>query len=229
MSTTHHRAESGSALIYILIAIALLAALTVTFMEPSSEQATSQNTFQTVADLNSQVNAIRSAVQECVLNYPSGESGLVGKSNFPYPVNPSSTYLASPDASDEVKNIRCPGNPGGASNNHADIFSGATGKFLPPAPDLFNEWVYSNTQDGVFFYTSTNKTDAFIQTALSKLDEQFAECEADVINATAGAQNLLSSGTLQCPAGSTCFRVWVIARSANVYNGDSDGDEAACP
>jgi hypothetical protein len=229
MTTPLKTDESGSALVYILIAIALLAALTVTFMEPSSQQATSQNTFQTVADLNSQINSIRSSVQECVLNYPAGESGLVGKSNFPYPVNPTSTYLASPDAADEVRNIRCPGNPGGASNNHADIFAGSSGKFLPPAPDLFGEWMYSNSQDGVFFYTSTNKTDAFLQTALTKLDEQFAECEADVVDAAGGAEDLLSGGGLQCAAGNTCFRVWIIARPGNQYNGDTDGDEGACP
>lgn len=224
------RSESGSALIYILIAIALLAALTVTFMEPSSQQTTSQNTFQTVADLNAQINTVRSAVQECVLNYPAGEAGLVGTPNFPYPINPSSTYLVSPDANDQVRNIRCPGNPGGVSKDHADIFSGSSGKFMPQPPSLFGEWVYSNTGDGVFFYTATNKTDAFLQTALQKLDGQFSECEADVINASGAAVNLLSSGaTVQCPSGNTCFRVWVIARPANVYLGDTDGDEAACP
>lgn len=232
------QSEKGSALIYILIAIALLAALTVTFMEPSSQQTTSQNTFEAVSDMNAQVNYIRSAIQECVLTYPAGDSGLIGTNNTPYPINPSSTYFsAAPKsgaaANDQVRNIMCPGNPG-SSNDHAEIFSGTSGKFLPPPPDLFGEWYYFSGTDGVFFYTSTDKSDAFLQTALQKLDEQFSECEADIIDATGGTVELTSTaaGTdPKCVSGSTCFRVWVLAKAAaaGAYNGDTDGDEAACP
>ncbi len=223
--------QKGSALVYILIAIALLAALTATFMDSSSQQTTSQNTFNTVTDLNSQVNFIRSAVQECVLTYPAGDSTLVTSfETVPYPLNPSSTYLDTPAANNQAKFLRCPGNPGN-SNNHAVIFGGSSGKFMPPAPALFSDWVYYNGPDGVFFYTATNKSDAYLQTALAKLDDQYSECEADVINATAGAQNLTTAGGSgpNCANTNTCFRVWMIAQTSNIYPGDTDGDEAACP
>src|SRR5688572_8224892 len=101
VDVSERHAERGSALVYILIAIALLAALTVTFMEPSSEQTTSQNTFETVAELNSQVNFIRSGIQECALTYPIGETTLTGTTNIPYPINPTSTHLTDPDANDQ--------------------------------------------------------------------------------------------------------------------------------
>ncbi len=228
--------QKGSALVYILIAIALLAALTATFMDSSSQQTTSQNTFNTVTDLNSQINFIRSSIQECVLTYPSGSATLIGTSNIPYPVNPNSTYFnlstLGVAANSQAGNIRCPGNPG-VDNNHAVIFGGSSGKFLPPAPKLFNPWTYYNGGDGVFFYTSTNKTDAFIATALAKLDEQYSECEADVINnsASGSALNITTAGASgpNCPANSTCFRVWLIAQPSNIYVGDTDNDEAACP
>lgn len=223
--------QRGSALVYILIAIALLAALTASFMKPSSQQTTAQSSFKAVTKLKSQIEYVRSSIQECVLTYPSGDSGLIGTSNTPYPINPSSTYLTSPAANDEVSNIRCPGNPG-ASTDHAAIFGGASGKFMPPAPELFEAWEYYNGVDGVFFYTQTNKTDAFLQTAMEKLDGEFSECEADVIDATSAAVELTSTaaaGDPKCPSGNTCFRVWVIAQTSNVYNGDADGDEAACP
>lgn len=228
--------ERGSALVYILIAIALLAALTVTFMEPSSQQATSQNTFETVSEINTQVNFVRSGIQECVLSYPGGDSTRLGALNKPYPFNPTSTYLTDADTDgDFVRNIRCPGNPGDSAD-HADIFSGSSGKFMPPPPGMFGQWYYWNGIDGVYFYIATDKTDAFLQTAMQKLDDQFAECEADVIDGSSGVVDMTSGAESDpnppsCADGSTCFRVWVIATAAaaGAYNGDTDGDEASCP
>lgn len=228
----HHDTQRGSALVYILIAIALLAALTVTFMEPSSQQATSQNTFETISELNTQANFVRSGIQECVLSYPGGDSTRLTAVNIPYPFNPTSTYLADADTDGNfVRNIRCPGNPGD-SNDHTDIFSGTTGKFMPPPPNLFGEWMYFNDVDGVFFYIATDKSDAFLQTAMQKLDDQFAECEADVIDATGGDVSLTSAASdAICHDKHTCFRVWILARPSaeNAYNGDTDGDEGSCP
>jgi hypothetical protein len=238
----HKRAsEKGSALIYILIAIALLAVLTLTFMEPSSQQTSSQNTFKAITELQGQVDTIRAAVQECVLSYPKGDNTIVttgGGATDPgarknWPINPNSDHYATatPGQSGDrlVRNLRCPGNnPGGADvDDHEPIFAGSSGKFLPPAPDLFEDWEYYNGNDGVFFWTSTSKTDAFLSTALDKLDDNFSECEADVIDAVGGAEELDSDGDVECPAGSVCFRVRMINNASSVFNGDS-GDEAGC-
>lgn len=244
-------AEQGSALVYILIAIALLAALTVTFMEPSSQQTTSQNSFRTLSEVESQANVIRSAVQECVLSYPRGDKCInngspgwcttaattdpAAKKN--YPLNPNSAHYvnATPAQSGDrlVRNIRCPGNNGGNNadhDNHELIFTGSSGKFLPPPPELFGDWQYYNETDGVFFWTATSKTDSFITTALTKLDEKFSECEADVIdnsaNGTAMDLDSTSAAGATCPANSICFRLWMVTNTAsNIYPGDSDGDE----
>ncbi len=223
--------QAGSALVYILIAIALLAALTASFMKPSSQQTTAQSSFNAITKLKSQIEYVRSGVQECVLTYPTGDPALTGTTNTPYPINPSSAYLSSPAGNDEVSGIRCPGNPG-TSNDHAAVFGGRSGKFMPPAPDLFENWEYYNGEDGIFFYTQTSKTDAFLQTAMEKLDGQFSECEADIIDATSAVKELTSTATAgdpKCPSGSSCFRVWIIALPSNVYLGDTDGDEGACP
>ncbi len=227
--------ETGSAFIYILVAIALLAALTTSFMRPSSQQTTAQQSFKTISNLNSQIDFVRSAIQECVILHPDGDrgtdgiSGLIGTSNTPYPINPSSTYLDSPDANDQLRHIRCPGDPG-TSNDHEDIFTGRSGKFLPPPADLFEEWIYQNHADGVFIYTETTRTDAFLDTALQKLDDEFSECEADIIDATGGEIELTSTAVAtdpKCPSGSKCFRLWLLTNASAVYNGDTDGEEGS--
>ncbi len=225
--------ESGSALVYILIAIALLAALTASFMQPSSQQTTSQNIVKTVADLRSQSEYIRSAIQECVLLYSNGDQfdpDTVLQNN-PYPLRPSDTYLTSPAANDQVQHLRCPGNPGN-SKDHARIFGVRTGKSLPVPPDLFEDWKYYSGANGVFFYTRTAKTDAFLTTALERLDDEYAECEADIINAGSGDVSLLSGGgNPVCASGGVCFRVWILAHAGatNAYQAGSPERAAGCP
>ncbi|MCC6598603.1 MAG: hypothetical protein IT559_07430 [Alphaproteobacteria bacterium] len=222
--------ETGSALVYILIAIALLAALTFSFMEPSSQQSSAQNTFKTVSAAQGQVDIIRSAIQECVLLYPNGDSTIAQAGyNKPYPLNPDSTHLpvaGSYRAADKkVANIRCPGDNDGSADQHKKIFSGAGGKFMPPPPDLFMDWQYYNGTDGVFYWIETDKSDAYVKAALQKMDDNFGECEADFIDASGGAIDLDSDTTISCPLGRLCFRVWMIIKpSASAVHQD-----AGCP
>ncbi len=238
----HYDKERGSALVYILIAIALLAALTATFMKPASQQTSSQSSFRTVSSIKSQIDTIRSAIQECVLSYKKGDKSIdIGAAGTDpdarrnFPIKPNSTHYNTatigPTAGRLVRDIRCPGNPGGNDENHVKIFGSASGSFLSAAPDLFEDWQYYNGKDGVFFWISTNKSDAFINTALQKLDDQFGECEADIVDASSGAVDLDSEtpAEVQCASGYKCFRVRMTIKSTAEYNGDTDGEEAACP
>ena len=215
-----HNTQSGSALVYILIAIALLAALTVSFMEPSGQQTQNQNSTKIVSDLYNQATLIQSAIQECVLLYPAEDSTLTAteQHNSPYPINPNDSHFSGETPAEQpniAENIRCPGNPGGADADHELVFSGAAGKFLPQPPSLFDDWEYYNGDDGVFYFTSTSATDPFVASALEKLDDKFSECEADVIDATSGVVSLSSDAIGHpdlrvCANGEQCFRVWMI-------------------
>lgn len=231
----HFFDEKGSALVYILIAIALLAALTVSFMEPSSKQTQSQNTFKTVSEIQSQVEFIRSTVQECVLTYSGGDvtidnsgTGTDVSADRRYPIKPNSTHYTGATigatAGRLVKDIRCPGNPGD-DKNHVKIFGGSAGKFLPPPPKHFDDWQWYNGVDGIYFWVETTKTDAFLQTALSKLDNEFGDCESDTIDASAGAVNLDSDAVTSCSNGAYCFRLWMIVNSGTAVF----PDEVGCP
>lgn len=227
--------QRGSALLYILIAIALLAALTVTFMEPSSQQTSSQSGFRTGASIQGQIDVIRSAIQECVLRYPNGDltidntgGGTDPAARREYPINPNSSHLpASLRSGDRlVRNLRCPGNnPGNPNENqHASIFGGNTGKFMPAAPELFEEWQYYNGADGVFFWIRTDRADAYLQSTLERLDERFSLCEADVITAGGSAVDMDSNtpNVAACPANNICFRVWMIQNPSAVFQAGSD-------
>jgi hypothetical protein len=215
--------ERGSALVYILIAIALLAALTISFMQPSSQQVSNNSVFKAVSEVGSQVDFIRSAVQECVLAYPEGDANMIApiaspeiNLNHPYPVMPDNAYYtancsANPSAADhQVNHLRCPGKPGSDNPCHDPLFGGNTGKFMPPPPALFGPWQYYSGEDGVFLWIETSKTDPFIDSVLQKLDDSYAQCEADVVDARSSAVKLDDANTIQCPLHSRCFRMWMI-------------------
>lgn len=210
--------QNGNALIYVLIAIALMGALTISLTSSSSTQSVSpQKIAQVVSTLKSQVQTIQTAIMECVLVYPGGDTNEpAAQKNRPYPLNPSDNYLDTPDVDDNVENIRCPGNPGD-SNDHTDIWLSSGGKFMPPTPDLFTDWEYYNDDDGVFFFTTTTFSDAYLTTALDKLDSQFGECEVDVITSGGSATDISSDTTArECPANTTCFRYWIIRKSSSL-------------
>jgi type II secretory pathway pseudopilin PulG len=226
--------ERGSALIYILIAIALLAALTIAFMSSSGQQTQSQNSFKVVSEIQSQVEFIRSSVQECVLSHPGGDinidnsnAGTDYGADRQYPIKPNSTYFTGstipPTSGRLVHDLRCPGNPGD-NKDEVQIFGGTSGKFLPPAPGMFNDWQWYNGIDGVFFWTTTNATDSFVQSALTKLAAAYGTCESDTINATGGAVPLDSNAEVECPAGDYCFRIWMRANMATAVFPDNSAN-----
>ena len=232
MRQTQNRGQHGSALVYILVAIALLAALTASLMDSSSEQTQAQNASSLSSEISSQSRFIRGVIDSCYLLYPDGDADLLTGSghaqageqmNHPYPIRPNHPYFAAHTdgraPTDQVDNLRCPGNPGD-DVDHADMFGGNSGKFMPPAPKLLSQWRYYAGADGVFYFTATDKTDPYIEQAFDKVDSLHSDCEADHIDATGGAVTITSddvytNGTdaseaaLTCPNNYRCLRIWI--------------------
>ena len=142
----------GNALIYVLVAVALLAALTMAMMRSGGDNAQTQNTFQTVAAIQGQMQSIRSAVQDCILTYSDGEAGYA-QDNKPYPLEPDDAHLDTPQANGvkDVQYLRCPGNPGD-----------------------------SNDATGVYIQMESTGNSSSLAAALERIDGTYSDCEVDI-------------------------------------------------
>lgn len=205
----------GNVLFYILIAIALMGALTYSFAKDSRTNLTTQMGHKASEELYIQASLIRAAILECSIQYPQGggdmdNNGVVDASdnpNNPYPINPSSALIlrapagctttsnatgcVSAAANDQARNMVCVGAPIGQAN----IFQGANnkGRFLPPPPSGFGEWEYLNDTNGVRIRITAGAS-AIGSDALARLQAKFANCQADV---NYGA------------CGTGCMTIWV--------------------
>lgn len=225
--------QKGGALIYILIAIALLAALTTTFIQPGGQSSRTQNAFKTATVINSQARVVRSAIQDCILRFSQGDNNIAEVGYIdPYPLNPDSAdpaYAAYDVTNKNVSELRCPG------ANYTQLFSGGGefSSYLPAPPDLMEQWTYFNGNlaaaagapgyneafNGVFFQIQSDRSDPFIGEAMTKIDGLSAACEVD---------HQVGDGSNGCENGHQCLRFWIIRNGttgptgvANTTNGSN--------
>ena len=200
------KGEAGNVLLYVFLAVGLLAALTYAFAKDSRENFSSQMAVRTAEELFVQVNLIRSSVHQCEIEFPNGggdlnADGVIDTNdnpNNPYPINPSSPLNpAAPAgiaaaANNMVKNLTCVGAPAAEAN----MFQGANnqGRFLPPPPSSFTDWVYANDSRGVYIQI-TASNDASAINALNRLMSKFGTCQADLNYNGCGAR---------------CFTAWIV-------------------
>lgn len=228
--------QKGGALIYILIAIALLAALTSTFLNDGGQSSRTQNAFKTATVLNSQARLVRSAIQDCVLRFPEGDSAIAETGYIdPYPLNPDSSdavYTEFDVTNKNVSELRCP------AASYDQLFSGAGefSSYLPPSPDLMEPWTYFNGSiaasgtvapnygmafDGVYFQIQSDKSDPFIGESFQKIDELMSTCEVD---------HQVGDGTNGCEDGHQCLRFWIIRRGGGpTGSADDTNGQNPCP
>jgi hypothetical protein len=217
--------QRGGALIYILIAIALLAALTGTFLNSGGQGTRTQNAFKLATELNSQSRVIRSGIQDCILRYPQGDDAITETGYIdPYPLMPSSddAQYTSYDSgtTNFMVDIRCPG------AGYTKVFGESLSGFLPPKPNLLSQWRYFNYDtpsrqglpfEGVFFEITSDKSDPFIGESMAKVDTLYSACEVDYT---------IGDGTNGCFDGHQCLRFWIIRRSGGPT---ADGSPNECP
>lgn len=189
---TRRGREKGSVLFYIFLAVGLLAALTFSFVNSSTENTTTQNAYRAAEELYGQSTLIRAAILECTIQYPGGGGDIDGDTdidaddnpNSPYPVEP--TMVDNPHGvagDDTVANLTCTGAPTGE-----EVMFGANtlgkSRFLPPPVSGFGDWVYHNDATGVYITVTASGSSAATLNALSRIESKFAACEADVSGTT---------------------------------------------
>ena len=191
--------ERGNALLYVLLAVGLMAALTYAYVQDNHDSYASQSSVQIAESLFSQVNMIKGAIVQCALEYPMGGGYVNGNGlsnqiitaadnyNNPYPLAPSNPLITNATTNgcagvggagcvavagnNNVRNLTCIGAPIAA----AYMFQGANnqGRFLPPPTSGFSEWTYGNDSTGVYIQI-TSSGDAAGVNALSRLANQFS-------------------------------------------------------
>jgi hypothetical protein len=213
--------QKGSALIYILIGIALIGTLTATMLNGSNQSAASQKSFQLAHKLEADIKFIEAAIQECIINYPDGDptvnSGPITDAGYiaPYPLHTDSDHFIGSTLGKTtislVSKIRCPGDPG-LDNNHAPIFDPAKGMFFPKPASNMGDWGYFNMAglvqgenvDGVYIQIPTAKSDMYIRDAMMKLENKYPDCKLDYI---------VGDGTNGCVNDRYCIRYWLVRNS----------------
>lgn len=194
--------QAGNVLFYIFIAIALLGALTFSFAKDGRQNVTTQMGHKTSEELFIQASVIRAAIIECAVQYPQGGGDITGDGqittadnfNPPYPVQPS--HPNNPHGvqpfNNNVRVLSCTGAPAAEAN----IFQGANnkGRFLPPPPAGFNEWVYRNDANGVRIEISAAGGSAIATDSLARLTSKFATCQSDINYGGCGA---------------SCISIWI--------------------
>lgn len=168
---TRDTAQQGNVLFLILVAVALVGALSAVLMQGGGEQAVSMMADKTAQELRAQGQAIRSAILECDL-----------MNNFGYPPQ---SYDGS-----EMKDVGCQTDN---APTYQMIFTGTANRFIPQPPGGFAQWRYYNDGAGTIslkICTTSGTVDAGQASAFSMLAAQYTTTEADVNQGGDGCLNI---------------------------------------
>lgn len=105
-----------------------------------------------LAQLIAQSQLIATRISKCALDYPAGNNG-------------TGNHVTYPGGLDvKVKALICPG-------SNLNLWSGVDGVYLPPPPDAFGAWTYTNATPLTIQISSTQpgKQAAVISAAAAKI------------------------------------------------------------
>lgn len=208
--------NSGNALLYVFMAVGLLAALTYSFTKGTKENYSTQNAAKAAEELYVQANLIKSSIVQCTNEYVEGGGDLNSdgifneddNANTPFPLEPNNGLIENAPAgcvvqgntagcvsvaeNNNVRNLSCIGAPLG----EAYMFSGTnnSGAFLPQPPSGFEEWTYKNDSNGVYIQIIGKAKNATANMTVQRLKDKYSNCQSDIDYGN---------------CGDNCFTAWI--------------------
>jgi len=172
---------SGNILMYVFIAVGLLAALTVAIVKDGTVRDPVQEARRAADVLIQQSNYLRTAFQECAMLYPDGGGDLDGDGDVDNNDNP---YAPFPLEATDSKQ------PNGAGASQYLIDQQCTGApaataymFRPPSrynvpdPQITSQWFYEAGSAGLRLEVSYSFPDQIRDNVVDILDQRLADCE----------------------------------------------------
>lgn len=202
--------ERGSIVIYLIIALVLMATLVVFITQGTKKGPQAQQLDETSQYLESDLGVISAAINDCVLTYSravdvdgDGDKDTTDNPNAPFPLYGD---LSSGGAGDDIMAIKCPGAPA----SKQIIFDNSPGRnFRLLSGSDYTVTYFTDGTEGVKITISRSSTSDIWLEAIDRLNTKLSTCQAEVD--TAGG----------CADG--CLNYWIKRRSTSVAT------EGGCP
>ncbi len=208
--TRNFQAESGSIIVYLIMAIVLTGALIAYMTQGTSKDPLAQQLDETMQYLDIDIKTIESSINDCVLAYPNavdinndGTKNATDNPNAPFPLYGD---LSSGGSGTALSAIKCPGAPAAQQV----IFNNNPGRNLRllSSADYTVTYLSDGTEGIKISVVRASTSDVWLE-AISRMNTKLAACRAEI--STSGG----------CANG--CFYLWIKRRSTSVAT------EGGCP
>lgn len=206
--------ESGSIIVYIMIAIFLMGVLIFAATGGPKKNVQTQQLDEAGIIFDADIKTVENGIADCVLNHPhptdvdgNGVINATDNANPPFPVyGDLSTGGTTGDA---ITDIKCPG-----ASGHPVIFNDLdVGRSFRALKDttLYTTTYVSDATEGVYISIVRSSANALWDETISRLNNKYSACKA-------------ATSTTELGCGNGCFFYWIKRPATSTI-----AVEAGCP
>jgi len=209
--------EKGSIVTYILAAIFLSGLLVAVLSQGSNKSADSSHVEKEVSYLKADIDSIHYAVAECIQVYYQrvdvNNDGTIDATDNPNPPFPLYDDLSNSGSGEDLKKIKCPGDPSSNNINDNYIFSENLYNSVKVLSNssLYNVKYFNDSIEGVYLKISSLNSDDIWKEGISRINDMFSGCTVEII-------------TDEGECKGQCLFYWIARPSTSVL-----GEENDCP